>query len=67
MFFYFILFCIMGFVIGIIIRNIKLALGIIIVITLGWTFAYGPWALATFFELALGFAIARIIVKEVHQ
>lgn len=67
MLFYFIIFCIIGFVLGVVIKNIKIALGIVAAITLCWTFAYGPWALATFFELILGVAVGRVVMKEVKQ
>ncbi len=67
MLFYFIIFCIVGFILGIVINNIKVVLGIVAAITLCWTFAYGPWALATFIELMLGVAVAKIVMKEVKQ
>ncbi len=67
MLFYFIIFFIIGFGLGVVIRNIKIALGIVVAITLCWTFAYGPWALAAFIELMLGVAVARVVRKEVKQ
>lgn len=64
MFFYFIVFCIIGFVIGSMQKNPKNAMGIIVAVTICWALAWGPWAVATFVELMIGYALAKIIIKE---
>lgn len=61
---YFVLFCGIGLLIGFIIKKINFAIATIVVISVCWAFVYGPWALATFVELMLGFAVARVILKE---
>lgn len=67
MFFYFIIFFILGIILGIVVKNHKIALGVIGAITLCWAFVYGAWALATFLELMLGFGVARVIQKEISK
>ena len=62
MFAYFILFVIIGFIIGVIQKNYKTALTIIIVITLCWALADGVWALATLFELLIGYYAATKVI-----
>lgn len=37
----------------------KIALGSILVISILWAFAMGPWAIATFIELLIGYAVAK--------
>ena len=67
MLFYFILFCIIGLVIGFVIKNPQIGLAIIVVITVGWAFVYGSWALTAFIELLVGYAVARVILKEISK
>lgn len=67
MLFYFVIFCIIGFVIGILLKNFKIAITIIVIITLGWALKFGPWALATFVELMLGYGVAKFIAKEMKK
>ena len=67
MLFYFILFCIIGCVLGFVVKNIKIALGIVVAISLCWAFVYGPWELATFLELMWGLAVARGVMRKIHQ
>lgn len=55
---FFILFTIVGAILRFILEK-DLAIGTIIVITIIWAFIYGPWAVATFFELLIGFAIVE--------
>lgn len=59
MLFYFVIFCIAGFAIGSILKNSKTAIAIIIIISLLWALAFGPWAIATFAELILGYIVSR--------
>lgn len=70
MLFYLLCFCGLGFALGVIVENRKLALSAIILISLGWAFVYGPWAIATFVELLVGYAVAilasRIATKDNH-
>ena len=61
MFLYFILFCIIGFGIGIMQKNSRAAIFIIIGISLFWALIYGPWAFVTFAELMLGYFVAKEI------
>lgn len=70
---YFIIFTIIGFILGVISHlSKKYAVGVAIAIIISflWMFAYGFWAIATFFELALGYALAisilanRLNIKE---
>jgi hypothetical protein len=52
-----------GFIIlGSILRLIlgePLSFLLIIGITIGWAFAFGPWAIATFIELMIGFSVIQ--------
>lgn len=65
MFFYFVVFCIIGFFLGVILKNFKIAMAVVVTITLCWAAVYGPWAVATFIELMLGFTVARVVAKEI--
>lgn len=56
---FFILFVIIGFIIGVIQKNEDSAIGIIIFIAVIWLFIYGVWAVATFVELILGYILAK--------
>jgi len=57
-----IIFTIIGFIIGIVIKDDNTAMGAIIVMSILWVFAMGPWAIATFIELLLGYSLARKIL-----
>lgn len=59
MLFYFVIFCIVGFAIGHMIKDSKIAITIIVVIALLWALIFGPWAVSTFIELILGYIVAR--------
>ena len=61
MLFYFVIFCIIGFAIGILAKGFNIAIAIIVTISLCWGIVFGPWALATFIELILGYAVARFV------
>ena len=50
---------IIGFIVGIIQKNKDIAIGIIIIISVLWLFIYVIWAIATFIELILGYALAK--------
>ena len=67
MLFYFIIFCTIGGIIGVVVKNFKVALGVIGAITLGWAFVYGPWALVTFIELTVGYTVAKTVIKEIKS
>lgn len=64
MLFYFITFCIIGFMLGVVFKNSNVAFGIVAVITICWAFIFGLWAMATFIELILGYAVAKSVMKE---
>jgi len=54
-----ILFTIIGFILGVVIKSDNTAIGAIIIMSVLWAFAMGPWAIATFIELLLGYSLAR--------
>ena len=56
---YIIAFIIVGFTFGIVIKNDNTAIGAIIAMSILWGFAMGPWAIATFIELLLGYSLAK--------
>ena len=56
---YFIMFLIVGAILGFIFEDEKSAIGLIIVISIVWAFIYGAWAILTFFELLLGFVLIK--------
>jgi len=63
--FYFVVFFIIGIVIGIIFHNNKVkAYIVIIIITTVWGFIWKYWAIATFIELIIGYSIAELDNKE---
>jgi hypothetical protein len=55
---YIIVFIVTGFLLGYALQD-KIALGSILVISILWAFAMGPWAIATFIELLIGYAVAK--------
>ena len=57
-----IIFTIIGFVIGVVVKDDNTAMGAIIVMSILWAFAMGPWAIATFIELLIGYSLARKIL-----
>jgi len=57
-----VIFTIIGFIIGVVIKDDNTAMGAIIVMSVLWAFAMGPWAIATFVELSLGYSLARNIL-----
>ena len=58
MFGFFIMFLIVGVLLGIIFEE-KKGIIVIIIISILWMFAYGPWAIATLIELLLGFFLVK--------
>jgi hypothetical protein len=60
---YIIIFTVTGLLLGIFLKE-KVAVSWIIIITVGWAFAMGPWAIATFIELGIGYSIARGIGRD---
>jgi hypothetical protein len=58
---YIIIFTIIGFVMGIFVKDDNLSIGLIIIISVLWWFAMGPWAIATFIELILGYSLSKKI------
>lgn len=57
MLFYFVIFAIIGILIGYFIKNEKIAIGIIITISIFWLFPFGGWAFLTLVELLIGYWI----------
>jgi len=51
-----VLFLIIGFFIGLLAKE-EVAYGLILIITIAWAFIFGPWAIATFIELAIGYSL----------
>lgn len=63
MLFYMVIFLSLGVAIGLSIKQISIGIISIVVITIGWYFVYGPWAIATFIELLIGYAVAKNVAK----
>lgn len=59
-----ILFLFIGIVLGFVDKKGVVSIISIPVISLLWSIVFGPWAIATFIELVLGFLIAKIIIKS---
>lgn len=57
-----VIFTIIGFIIGAVVKDDNIATGAIIVMSILWAFAMGPWAIATFIELLIGYSLARKIL-----
>ncbi len=62
---FFIMFLVVGFLLGFIFNDTpSTAIAIIVITSIVWAFIWGAWAIATFFELFLGYAVARkVFVK----
>lgn len=58
---FFIMFLIVGFLLGFLIDNQQKAFTVIILLSIGWGFVAGPWAIATFLELLLGYFVMQKI------
>lgn len=61
MLFFAIVFVILGLMIGSLLKEESVAITSILVITVIWAFVYGPWAIATFIELIVGYGFAKNI------
>ena len=59
MFAFFIMFLIVGFLLGYIIEDQQKALTIIVIVSIVWGLIAGPWALATLLELLLGYFVMK--------
>ena len=55
---YIILFIVIGFIIGIAVKEKIYAIGLIFIITMSWFLIYGQWAFASLIELLVGYVIA---------
>ncbi len=53
-----IVFIVVGLIMGLVLDENIAIIGIVIISVL-WAFAMGPWAIATLIELSLGYAIAK--------
>jgi hypothetical protein len=58
------MFLIVGGFLAVIIDNADKAKLVIILISIAWAFAFGPWAIATFIELILGFTLVNKLKNE---
>ena len=61
------LFLIIGFFIGKMTEDEGVAYGLILIVTIVWAFIYGPWAIATFIELVIGYILgAKLATDDVN-
>ena len=59
---YFLIFTVVGFVIGVVVKSLEKSIPFIIGISILWGFVYAPvWGLATLGELSLGFYIFTML------
>lgn len=56
---FFVIFVVTGVIIGFVIDDVKNAIVVISVLSIAWIFVYGPWAIATFIELILGYSLVK--------
>ncbi len=56
-----IIFIIIGLILGVIIEDANKAIVAIIIISILWAFVFGPWAIATFIELLIGYNLMKKI------
>lgn len=64
MLFYIIVFVIIGFALGAFIKDLRSAIIAIAAISVVWTLVWGPWALAAFIELLVGYYIAKNMLDK---
>lgn len=57
------MFLIVGAILGFVLKESS-AVAAIIVISIAWMFIYGPWAIATFIELLLGYALVKYLKER---
>lgn len=67
MLFYIVIFCVIGFIIGAIIKNSTMAVTAIVAISFVWSLVFGPWALAAFIELMIGYGAARAVMPKSQE
>lgn len=68
MLFYFIIFTIVGFIIGVAIKKDEIAVGIMIAIAVFWGLGSGLiWGIVSFGEMLIGYAMQRFLVKELGE
>lgn len=60
MIFYFVVFVVVGFVIGLFANESIVAI-LIIGLSIAWAFVFGPWAIAAFVEMFIGCYFAKKI------
>jgi len=58
------MFLIVGGILAVVIDNADTAKLVIILISIAWALAFGPWAILTFFELVLAYALVKKIKKR---
>lgn len=63
---YFIIFLIVGVLLGFIFEDEKVGICVIIAISVVWAFIYGGWAILTFFELLLGFVLIKKLNRVIN-
>lgn len=67
MLFYTIVFVIIGFALGAFIKDSRSALIAIVAISVVWALVWGPWALAAFLEMLVGYYIAKNMLNKQQQ
>ncbi|WP_417585859.1 hypothetical protein [Nitrincola sp.] len=61
---FFIMFLIVGGILAFVLDNVKTAMTVIVLASIAWAFAFGPWAILTFIELILGFTLVNKLKSE---
>ena len=64
---FFIIFLIVGFIIGVVVEDNSKAIIVILTISIVWIFIYGAWAIATLIELLLGYSLTKKFSKRVFD
>ncbi|PWW10121.1 hypothetical protein DES37_104222 [Mangrovibacter plantisponsor] len=67
MLFYTIVFVILGFALGAFIKDSRSAIIAIVAISVIWALVWGPWAVAAFIELLVGYYIAKYALDKPKQ
>ncbi|MGI2185115.1 hypothetical protein [Shewanella oncorhynchi] len=67
MLFYTIVFVIIGFALGAFIKDSRSAIIAIVAISVVWALVWGPWAVAAFIELLVGYYIAKNVSDKPKQ
>ena len=58
---FFIMFLIIGAILGFICKNQTTAIALIVIIAICWTFAAGVWGIVSFFEMLMGYRVISMI------